>query len=150
MLAYRINIPGRPRPPIKVEEECHRPEDGVIWRPRMRRAGSTKPVIAQSNVEYTLVPQPDIAVATREFDMTKTKKKAAAPRSGVGVIETIVATISRAKGASIDEIVNVLVEKFPDRDPDGMKATARIQSNLNCASKERDQKRGGVVYFKKR
>jgi hypothetical protein len=45
--------------------------------------------------------------------MTASKKVVTRP----GVIATMVSTISRAKGASIEEIVAVLVEAFPDRDP---------------------------------
>ena len=78
---------------------------------------------------------------------TKTKKKKVVSARKPGVIAAIVETISRARGASIDEIVAVLVKKFPDRDPDGMKATARIQSNKNCTSKEKHDRRG-LVFFK--
>ncbi len=82
------------------------------------------------------------------------KEKAVVARSisaaqAPGVIATIVNTISRAKDASIDEIVEVLVKTFPDRDADGMKATTRNQANRNCTSKERDEKRG-LIYYKRR
>jgi hypothetical protein len=67
------------------------------------------------------------------------KKKAPAVKVKVpGVIATIVDTISRAKGASIDEIVEVLVKAFPDRDADGMKATTRIQSSLHLEGTGRE------------
>jgi hypothetical protein len=65
-----------------------------------------------------------------------------------GVIATIVETISRERVASTEEILEVLVKKFPDRPADGMKATIRIQANRNASSKERDEKRG-LIYFKR-
>jgi hypothetical protein len=65
------------------------------------------------------------------------------------VIATIVDTISREKGASIDELVGVLTKKFPDRDEAGMRATCRIQANRNATSKDKDEKRG-LVYYKRR
>jgi hypothetical protein len=42
----------------------------------------------------------------------------------------------------------VLVKKFPDRDPDGMRKTVGIQANKNASSKERDEKRG--LYYNRR
>ena len=68
---------------------------------------------------------------------------------GPGVIATIVETISRDRGASADEIVEILTGKFKDRDPDGMRKTVRIQAAKNATSKDRDEKRG-LVYFKRR
>jgi hypothetical protein len=70
-------------------------------------------------------------------------------KSKPGVIETIVATISRAKGASLDEIVAALVKAFPDRDPDGMRNTARLQASRNASHKSRDDKRRGLIYYKR-
>jgi hypothetical protein len=72
----------------------------------------------------------------------------ATPGRGPGVIATIVETIQRPKGASVDEILEVLVKKFPDRKPASMTATIRIQANRNCKSKDKDEKRG-LVYFGK-
>ena len=68
---------------------------------------------------------------------------------GPGVIATIVETIRREKGATSDECLAVLVKAFPDRDPDGMIKTIRIQAAKNATSKERDEERG-LVYFKRR
>jgi hypothetical protein len=68
---------------------------------------------------------------------------------GPGVIATIVETISREKGATSEECLAVLVKAFPDRDPDGMVKTIRIQAAKNATSKDRDEKRG-LVYFKRR
>ena len=75
--------------------------------------------------------------------MTKAKKTvakkvgstAAAKPKGPGVIETIIATISRERGASADEVLEILKGKFPDRDPDGMRRTIGIQAPKNCTSK---------------
>jgi hypothetical protein len=77
-----------------------------------------------------------------------TKREVSVPKK-IGVIASIVETISRERGASTEEILEVLVKKFPDRDADGMKATIRIQANRNATSKERHEKRG-LVYFKRR
>jgi hypothetical protein len=52
-------------------------------------------------------------------------------------------------GATADEILTVLVKKFPDRDPDGMRKTVLIQASKNCTSKERVEKRG-LIYFNRR
>lgn len=79
----------------------------------------------------------------------KKKVKVVAGDKGPGVIATIVETISRAKGASVDEVLEVLTKVFPDRDPDGMTRTIRIQANKNATSKDRDEKRGGVVCFRR-
>ncbi len=62
---------------------------------------------------------------------TKTPKKKAAtakpaPR-GVGVIAEIQRMMERQSGATVDEIVQSLSAKFPDRSPEGMATTARIQ-----------------------
>jgi hypothetical protein len=99
-------------------------------------------------IESPDIQQPDMAAAeSQEIEMTAAKNKVAG--NGPGVIATIVETISRAKGASIEELVAVLSKKFPNRGEDGMRATTRIQANRNCTSKEKDEKRG-LVYFKRR
>ncbi len=77
---------------------------------------------------------------------TKAKSNGEGKGRGVGVIATIVDTIGRSKGASQDEIVEVLVKKFPDRGEDQMRATVKIQANKNAKKKEKDEKRGLVYY----
>lgn len=86
---------------------------------------------------------------------TKGDKASAPPSKGkgkeggikkVGVIATIVETMSRKSGASVPEIVAVLMKKFPDRDEKGMTSTVRIQANKQSTSKEKDDKRGTVYY----
>jgi hypothetical protein len=79
----------------------------------------------------------------------KATKKTAAPKAAKGVIATIVDAISRDRGASKVEILEILVKSFPDRDPDGMARTMGIQTSKNCSSKERDEKRG-LIYYKRR
>jgi hypothetical protein len=76
----------------------------------------------------------------------KVSSTAAAKPKGPGVIETIIATISRERGATVDEVLEILKGKFPDRDPDGMRRTIGIQAPKNCTSKDDDQKRGRVFY----
>jgi hypothetical protein len=56
-------------------------------------------------------------------------KAAREKRSAEGVIGTIKAQLEKAKGATVDEILAVLVEKFPDRQADGMKSTVKIQTS---------------------
>ena len=73
----------------------------------------------------------------------KSSTGAAKPK-GPGVISIIIEMISREEGASKDEILKILVKKFPDRDPDGMSKTIIIQANRNKSSKEQDEKRGIV------
>ncbi len=74
--------------------------------------------------------------------MGKRKKK-------VGIIDTIKEVISRAAGATADEIVAILVKKFPDHKASGMRTTVKIQASRNATSKENDEKRG-LVYYKRR
>ena len=68
---------------------------------------------------------------------------------GPGVIATVIECISKEKGSTADETLEVLVKAFPDRDPDGMRKTAIIQSNKNKTSKEAVEDRG-LVYYKRR
>ena len=79
-------------------------------------------------------------------------KKPAAKTNGnakPGVIATIIETISRPTGASMDELITILTKRFPDRKPASMAKTCSIQANANAKSKDRDEKRG-LVYFGKR
>ena len=72
-----------------------------------------------------------------------TKRPVGVPKK-VGVISTIIEMISRDKGASKEEMLKVLTDKFPDRDPAGMSKTITIQANRHKSSKETDEKRGLV------
>lgn len=73
-------------------------------------------------------------------------RKAPPPNRGVGVIATIIETMKRDRGASVDEMVAVLSKKFPDRAADSMIKTARIQAAKNAKKKDKDDKRGLVYY----
>jgi dUTPase len=65
---------------------------------------------------------------------------------GPGIIDTIKETIKRERGASKDEIIAVLVKKFPDRKEASMLNTVNIQANKNAKKKDKDEKRGLVYY----
>jgi hypothetical protein len=83
---------------------------------------------------------------------TSAKKTSAAKSDkpkGPGVIATIVSTINRASGASAEEILAILTAKFPDREPDGMMKTIRIQANKNAHHKDKTEKRGLIYYGSK-
>jgi hypothetical protein len=83
----------------------------------------------------------------KQIKKTSAPAKKTAPKA-VGVIASIVEAISGAKGASAEEILAVLTKKFPDRKPEGMLNTIRIQANKNAKSKEKIDGRG-LVYFGK-
>lgn len=73
------------------------------------------------------------------------------PQKGLkrpGVIAAVIEIIGAAKGCSVDEGVAILSKRFPDRKPDSMKSTFKIQANKNCTKKVKDEKRG-VVYYRK-
>jgi hypothetical protein len=59
---------------------------------------------------------------------------AAAKPKKIGIISTVIDCISKEKGATINEIVAVLIETFPDRDPVKMRRTCSTQTNRNCGS----------------
>lgn len=76
------------------------------------------------------------------------KAKSDKPK-GPGVIATVIEIINRDKGASVEEMVEILSKKFPEREVKGMTSTIRIQANKNNKRKEKDEKRGLVYYGKK-
>jgi len=93
-----------------------------------------------------------------DIQMTKAKKtakksvakksvaKAANGAAKPGVIATVIDCISKTKGSTVDETLAVLVKAFPDREADGMRKTAMIQSNRQKTSKEVIDGRGTVFY----
>ena len=87
----------------------------------------------------------------KEANMAK-KEKTAKKISGnggehkPGVIHTIVEAISRKNGASLSELVEILTKKFPERRPESMTSTAKIQANRNATGKEKSETRGLVYY----
>lgn len=108
--------------------------------------------LADTKKKVAAKPAKKSAAKAKAKAPEKPAKKGAAKAGGikkVGVIATIVELMSRKNGASIPEIVEGLMEKFPDRDEKGMTSTARIQANKHQKSKEKDDSRGGMVYYAK-
>lgn len=121
MLAYRQNVPEKPRPPKPASQVEHfEPDDGLDYRPRTLR-----PIVS-------VTPSPIVPDTPRP--------------SRPGVIAEIVEAISRDTGATVTELLVILVKKFPDRDPAGMRATAQTQATKRATHKIRDEKRGLVYY----
>jgi hypothetical protein len=156
MLAYRFNIPDIKPKPKAPEPEPIIDSDGIDWRPRHLISGGRSHNFSakiQSPVENR---GRDRNARSQPQEIEMAKKTAAKKVSSTGaakapgVIATIIATISRDRGASKSEILKILTEKFPEREPDSMARTIGIQAPKNCTSREDDEKRGGVVYFKRR
>jgi hypothetical protein len=148
-LVYRHNAQETPRPPRAPSEdpEPYHPSDAIDYRPRTLRPPILLTIQSQAD-ESPVIPRPDSGAAeSQKENPMAAKKKVATDRPGV--IATIVENISKAKGATADETLEVLTKAFPDRDPDGMRKTVLIQSAKQCTSKEKDDKRG-IVYFKRR
>jgi hypothetical protein len=163
MLSYRYNIPDKqPRSPKAAEPDPVIYADGIDWRAKYVSRRSPISITTTGRVQESPKTAPGHpGAATQEISMTarKTKKTAtkktaksstaAAKPKGPGVISTIVEMISRTEGASKDEILKILVKKFPERDPDGMSKTIIIQANRNKSSKETIEDRG-IVYYNRR
>lgn len=66
---------------------------------------------------------------TKEKTPKEPKEKKEKGKKGPGIIETIAHTIEKAgkKGVSKEDILKVLVEKFPDKEEKSMKATINVQ-----------------------
>jgi hypothetical protein len=111
-----------------------------------------------TNGPVTIAMKSETSDATEQEKPTMAKKARAtkAPKKkssngsgkpkGPGVIATIIETMQRDRGASADEIVAVLVKKFPDRKAKSMLSTVKIQANRNAKKKDKDDKRG-IVYY---
>src|SRR5437899_10106614 len=131
VLAYRFNAPEPPRTPaIATPEEVFQPGDDQIYRARV------SPVTTRTIMAYSASTQPWVVITQEQEVMlrkSKSKTKGVGGK-GVGIIAKIIETISRDRGASIDEIVAVLSKHHPDRDEAGMAATARVQALANCTS----------------
>jgi hypothetical protein len=88
--------------------------------------------------------------AKKAAKKTAGEKKQRAKKEG-GVIDVIRQQIASDEGASVAEIQKALVKKFPDRDPEGMTTTIRIQMTRLpkqhdfTMKKTKDEKRG-LVY----
>jgi hypothetical protein len=150
-------------PKTPIEPEVFDAGDGIDYRPRMLY----RPPISSATIgrvaEYPgqdrhspVQPHEDIQMAKAKKTAVKktvakkvAKTKSGTPANKPGVIAMIVEIISRETGASAQEILAVLVRKFPDREPAGMRKTIGIQASRNASSKEKDEKRG-IVYFNRR
>jgi hypothetical protein len=165
MLAYRRKTASQwKKPPSKPEPDAddwndpdgHDPNWWHDWRPQHLISGDRLPNFGatlgrvyeypEQDRHSPVQPHEDIPMAKAKKLAAKKVSTAAAKPKGSGVIEAIIATISRERGASADEVLEILKGKFPDRDPDGMRRTIGIQAPKNCTSKDDDQKRGRVFY----
>lgn len=91
--------------------------------------------------------EPDMASKKKAKAKSKSKKKAAPKKpTGPGVIATILETMKRKNGATVEEMVAVLVKKFPKRRKESMTSTVKIQAAKNAKKKENDERRGLVYY----
>ena len=106
-----------------------------------------KPSDFSGQFDETVGVPPDEKIPEPKNKKSKSNGNGAA--KGPGVIATVIECISKEKGSTADETLAVLVKAFPDRDPDGMRKTAIIQSNKNKTSKEAVEDRG-LVYYKRR
>ena len=101
----------------------------------------------------------DMPTTTECYKMADEKKmkapkekapKEKKPGRGPGVIAEIIRVASRTRGATINEVVDELAKKFPDRSPKSMKTTTGIQLSTGLkkrgltVTKEKDEKRGTV------
>ena len=115
----------------------------------------TIPADAIAALAEATTPDTGAAEQSEENNMAKKTKSKTAKKTGVkkerkpGVIAAVIDMISRDNGATIAQIVAVLVKKFPDRKEKSMTSTAKIQANKNATSKDKNAS-GDVVYFKKR
>jgi hypothetical protein len=116
-------------------------------------------LICVSPPSVQLPPAPELGPESvdntngKEADMAKKEKTAKKKTNGngggerkPGVIHTIVEAISRKNGASLSELVEILTKKFPERKPESMTSTAKIQANRNATGKEKSETRGLVYY----
>lgn len=71
----------------------------------------------------------------------KTKKEA-------GVVETIQAILTRKTGLPLETIVDELSKRFPDRNPDSMKATVRVQLSRNTKNIIKEKLEGKPITYR--
>jgi hypothetical protein len=145
-LCYRHNAHSEWKPPQKplidteaealIDPDGNDPDWWRDWRPK-NAISSTRLLVECSGQGRHLPPQP------QEHSMTTKKAK---PAAKPGIIATIIATISRDRGASKNEILKILTDKFPDRAPESMTRTVGIQAPRQCTSKQDEEKRGRVYY----
>lgn len=120
--------------------------------PSEPRKVRTKTASASPASAETVVKLPDAVDSVSKDKPMAKKRKAGSKGNGVargpGVIATIVETISRASGASVAEIIEVLKKKFPERKVKAMTTTIKIQAPRNATTTEKSDKRGLVYYCK--
>lgn len=104
-----------------------------------------------TNVETQTAAAKKKAPAKKKTSAKKTTSKKTTETSvkHPGVIAAIIAVMSRERGATANECLEILKSKFEDRDPEKMAATIRTQLNRQKTSSAKDEKRG-IVYFKRR
>lgn len=135
------------------------PAGGLI-REWSEEGGSALPKPVPENADKTIkkakekgekrVAKEDKPAKSKPAKATKEKKPAAEKKpKGPGVISTILELARRTKGATVNEMLDALVKVFPDRNKDSMRSTVRTQAGRNCKAGEKDEKRGGTIYFVK-
>lgn len=116
---------------------CH-PEYNVgIWAPPKPLPSPPKKVVvrpAALTKDTSVEEIPEI-----EFD-----DKPVILRRRPGVISAICEMMDRPQGATRLEIHTELVRRFPNRDPDGMMSTIKINVRKYCTSADKDPKRGTI------
>ena len=106
----------------------------------LHKVGTELKVPTSVAEEPTTMPR-----AAKKTGAKKAKAKTNGNGAGKpGIIDVIIETIKRDRGASREEIVGVLAKRFPDRKP--ALSTINIQANKNAKKKEDDPKRGRVYY----
>jgi hypothetical protein len=78
-----------------------------------------------------------------------TKKAGNGTGKKPGVISTIVDMLGRASGTTVEECLDRLKEKFPDRKRESMMTTCKIQLARNAKSKDKSETRGLIYYGSK-
>jgi hypothetical protein len=104
-----------------------------------------KPVQTEQEVKQEKSMARKAKSVAKKNGVAKAKAEARAAK-GPGVIATIIETIKRDRGATAEEIVAILVKRFPDRKAKSMHSTVKIQANKNAKKKDRDDKRGLIYY----
>lgn len=147
----------------KMGAAFHRCATGTVKKIVVTNGGSE--IIRQWDENSSApLPKPTVTEKPDKVDVKKAKAKGAKraakadgkkskgeaiPR-GHGVIATVLETLGNSgkKGATVTEMLAVLIKAFPDRDPEAMTKTIRIQMSRNEATKDKDEKRGIVYYAK--
>lgn len=117
-----------------------------------KMATSTAPETATKSTTDDAAEKRAQAAAAKKAEKEAAKAAAAAKRAD-GVIGTIKAALDTNEGTTSDEILDKLVEKFPDRTREGMSSTVKIQFSRLAKSTNREiinekiKSRGRVYKF---